>query len=341
MRVLVAGGAGYVGSHVLRALVAAGWEAVVLDNLSTGHAAAVARATGGRAELVVGNVGDCELVRDVLISRKIGAVVHCAAASLVGESMANPSKYWRNNVQEAIGLLDAMVLAGVDKIVFSSSAAVYGEPVAVPIEETHPKSPTSTYGMTKLAIEHMLQSYSAAHSMRCVSLRYFNAAGADEPGDIGEAHNPETHLIPIVLQAALEQRAEVRVFGTDYDTPDGTCVRDYIHVSDLADAHVLALQRMHEMEMSGRAARAEAFNLGSGTGFTVRQVIECAREVVGTEATIRAVDGQRRPGDPAVLVASSERAKSELGWAPRRTSLAEIVQSAWKWHRAHPHGYSG
>ena len=168
---------------------------------------------------------------DVLISRKIDAVVHCAAASLVGESMANPSKYWRNNVQEAIGLLDAMVLAGVDKIVFSSSAAVYGEPVAVPIEETHPKSPTSTYGMTKLAIEHMLQSYSAAHSMRCVSLRYFNAAGADEPGDIGEAHNPETHLIPIVLQAALEQRAEVRVF-VPTTIPDGTCVRDYIHVSD-------------------------------------------------------------------------------------------------------------
>ena len=337
MRVLVAGGAGYVGSHVLRALVAAGWEAVVLDNLSTGHAAAVARATGGRAELVVGNVGDCELV-GTLISRKIDAVVHCAAASLVGESMANPSSTGATTCRRPSAFWTRWCWQAWTR---SSSSSAAAWRAGGRLEETHPKSPTSTYGMTKLAIEHMLQSYSAAHSMRCVSLRYFNAAGADEPGDIGEAHNPETHLIPIVLQAALEQRAEVRVFGTDYDTPDGTCVRDYIHVSDLADAHVLALQRMHEMEMSGRAARAEAFNLGSGTGFTVRQVIECAREVVGTEATIRAVDGQRRPGDPAVLVASSERAKSELGWAPRRTSLAEIVQSAWKWHRAHPHGYSG
>ena len=345
-----------MGSHVLRALLKAGHHAVVLDNLSTGYEQAVATAAAGTTagaspdarpvELIIGNVGDRRLVSQVLREHRIDAVVHCAAASLVGESMHNPSKYWHNNVVEAAELLDAMVGTGVNRIVFSSTAAVYGEPKSMPIDEDHSKDPTSTYGMTKLAIEHMLTGYAAAHGIHSISLRYFNAAGADDAGDLGEAHDPETHLIPIILATALGQRPALRVFGTEYETHDGTCIRDYVHVNDLADAHLLALAQLQADATAATAAtpatpatpaRAVAYNLGSGTGFSVREVISAAESVVGR--TIAAIDDGRRPGDPAVLVASCERAMAELGWVPRRTGIDEIIGSAWTWHRTHPHGY--
>ena len=331
MRVLAVGGAGYVGSHVVRELCDRHHHVVVLDNLSTGHAQAVRAASRGAAELVQGDVGDQTLVSDILRSRKIDAVMHFAAASLVGESMQNPSKYWRNNVSCAVELLDAMVRAGVDRIVFSSSAAVYGEPRQTPIPEDHPKSPTSTYGMTKLAIEHMLAGYHSAHGIKSISLRYFNAAGADSSGDIGEDHDPETHLIPIVLKTALGLRQQLSIFGTDYPTPDGTCVRDYVHVSDLADAHLAALERL-----AGQAG-ALAYNLGNGSGFSVREVLRCAERIVGRP--IPAVEDRRRPGDPAVLVASSEHAQRELGWKPMQASLEHIIASAWAWNSGAPGGY--
>ncbi len=332
MRVLALGGAGYVGSHVVRELCDSGHHVAVLDNLSTGHAQAVRIASRGAAELIVGDVGDPELVRDVLRSREIDAVMHFAAASLVGESMSNPSKYWRNNVSCTVELLDAMARAGVDRIVFSSSAAVYGEPRQTPIPEDHPKSPTSTYGMTKLAIEHMLAGYHSAHGIKSISLRYFNAAGADVSGDIGEDHDPETHLIPIVLKTALGLRQQLSIFGTDYPTPDGTCLRDYVHVSDLAKAHLAALERLAGQD------GACAYNLGNGAGFSIRDVLRCAEKVVGRP--IPAAEGQRRPGDPAVLVASSHLAQSQLGWQPAQASLEHIIASAWAWHNTAPGGYS-
>ncbi len=331
MRVLAVGGAGYVGSHVVRELCDRRHYVVVLDNLSTGHAQAVRAASRGAAELVQGDVGDQTLVSDILRSRKIDAVMHFAAASLVGESMQNPSKYWRNNVSCTVGLLDAMVRAGVDRIVFSSSAAVYGEPRQTPIPEDHPKSPTSTYGMTKLAIEHMLAGYHSAHDIKSISLRYFNAAGADSSGDIGEDHGPETHLIPIVLKTALGLRQRLSIFGTDYPTPDGTCVRDYVHVSDLANAHLAAIERL-----AGRAG-ASAYNLGNGAGFSVREVLRSAEKIVGRPIT--AAEDRRRPGDPAVLVASSQLAQRELGWEPAQSSLEHVIASAWAWHSASPGGY--
>jgi len=331
VRVLAVGGAGYVGSHVVRELCDRSHHVVVLDNLSTGHAQAVRAASRGAAELIQGDVGDPTLVRDILRSREIDAVMHFAAASLVGESMQNPSKYWRNNVSCTVELLDAMVDSGVDRIVFSSSAAVYGEPMQTPIPEDHPKSPTSTYGMTKLAIEHMLAGYHSAHDIKSVSLRYFNAAGADSAGDIGEDHDPETHLIPIVLKTALGLRHRLSIFGTDYPTPDGTCVRDYVHVSDLANAHLAALERL-----AGRAG-ASAYNLGNGAGFSVREVLRSAEKIVGRPIT--AAEDRRRPGDPAVLVASSQLAQRELGWEPAQSSLEHVIASAWAWHSASPGGY--
>lgn len=335
LRVLAVGGAGYVGSHVVRSLAQAGHSVIVLDNLSTGHPEAVdvARrvAGGGCVELVVGDVGDGTRVRELLVSKEIDAVMHFAAASLVGESMRNPSKYWRNNVGCAVELLDAMAEAKVDKIVFSSSAAVYGEPTTTPIREDHPKAPTSTYGMTKLAIEHMLIGYDQAYGIRSISLRYFNAAGAHGSGEMGEAHDPETHLIPIILSAALGLRENISVFGTDYPTPDGTCIRDYIHVDDLAEAHLSA------MDALSRGAATTAYNLGNGSGFSVLEVLREAERAVGKR--IPAVHGERRAGDPAVLVASSDKAVNELGWAPHYTAISDIIASAWKWHSSHPHGY--
>ena len=321
------GGAGYIGSHTVKALVEAGHHVVVFDDLSTGHRASVAG-----VPFVQGDVTRREDLLDALKRYSIDAVMHFAAKSLVGESMQDPAKYYVNNVAGGVTLLEALREAGVETIIFSSTAAVYGEPESIPIPEEHPLRPTSVYGRTKLMFEQMLEDYRRVYGLRYAALRYFNAAGADPGGQIGEDHDPETHLIPIVLQAALGQREAVTIFGTDYDTPDGTCIRDYIHVTDLADAHVLALEALKAGGPGG------VYNLGNGNGFSVRQVIEAAERVVGAKIPVK--EGDRRAGDPAVLVASSEKARRELGWKPRFTDLDEIVRTAWQWHRSHPNGYA-
>lgn len=326
MNVLVTGGAGYIGSHTVKELLAAGHQVVTLDNLSKGHRAAV---SGG--EFVCGDLQDPELLQTVLRDYEITAVVHFAADSLVGESMEKPARYFNNNIVNGLNLLNAMVRQGVRQIVFSSTAAVYGEPAEMPITEDFPKAPTNNYGLTKLMFEQILATYEKAYGLKSIALRYFNAAGADRSGEIGEHHNPETHLIPLVLQAALGIRDKITVFGTDYPTPDGTCVRDYIHVTDLAQAHILALEALAGGERGG------AYNLGNGKGFSVREVLDVAREVSG--CSIPAAEGERRPGDPAVLVAGSERAVRELGWRPQYHDLRTIVETAWNWHRRHPEGF--
>ncbi|RKO66948.1 UDP-glucose 4-epimerase GalE [Desulfofundulus salinus] len=331
MHILVTGGAGYIGSHTVQELLRAGYRVTVLDNLSRGHMA-VAQVLDG-AEFVWGDIADRELVVGLVRSRGIQAVLHFAALSLVGESMAEPSLYYHNNVVKGLSLLEAVREAEVPYFIFSSTAAVYGEPVQVPIEEDHPLAPTNPYGATKLAFEEALRWYGAAYGIKYVSLRYFNASGADPEGGLGEDHQPETHLIPLVLQAALGLRPEVTVFGTDYPTPDGTCIRDYIHVTDLAEAHVLALRALEGGLVSG------AYNLGNERGYSVREVVEVARRVTGRDFPV--VEGARRPGDPAVLVASSRRIREELGWRPRYGDLETIVRTAWEWHRRHPEGYEG
>ncbi|MBD2872363.1 UDP-glucose 4-epimerase GalE [Paenibacillus arenilitoris] len=327
MAVLVTGGAGYIGSHAVAALLERGEEIVVIDNLQQGHREAL---LGGK--LYEGDLRDAAFLDTVFRENKIDAVIHFAANSLVGESMKDPGKYYHNNVFGTLCLLEKMNEHGVRKIVFSSTAATYGEPENVPIDEFDRTLPTNAYGETKLAMEKMMKWFDVAHGVKFVSLRYFNAAGAHESGKIGEDHNPETHLIPIVLQAALGQRPHISVFGDDYDTPDGTCIRDYIHVSDLADAHVLAVDRLRT------GADSAVYNLGNGTGFSVKQVIDIARAVTGKE--IPAVVEARRAGDPAVLVASSDRARKELGWNPKRDKLEDIIRSAWNWHEANPAGYN-
>lgn len=327
MAVLVTGGAGYIGSHAVAALLERGEDIVVVDNLQQGHRNAV---LGGK--LYVGDLRDGEFLDTVFKENSIDAVIHFAANSLVGESMTNPGKYYHNNVYGTLCLLEKMNEHGVKKIVFSSTAATYGEPENVPIDEFDRTTPTNAYGETKLAMEKMMKWFDVAHGLKYVSLRYFNAAGAHESGKIGEDHSPETHLIPIVLQAALGQRPHISVFGEDYATPDGTCIRDYIHVSDLADAHVLAVDRLRRGEDSA------VYNLGNGQGFSVKEVIEIARAV--TEREIPMVVEARRAGDPAVLVASSERARKELGWNPKRNKLEDIIRSAWNWHNANPQGYN-
>jgi len=326
MTVLVTGGAGYIGSHTAAALLERGEEIVVIDNLEQGHRDAV---IGGK--LYVGDLRDEAFVDGVFKENDIDAVIHFAANSLVGESMTNPGKYYNNNVYGTLCLLEAMNRHGVKSIVFSSTAATYGEPERVPIDERDKTVPTNAYGETKLAMERMMKWFDTAHGIRYVSLRYFNAAGAHESGRIGEDHSPETHLIPIVLQAALGQRPHISVFGDDYPTEDGTCIRDYIHVSDLADAHVLAVDRLRRGEDSA------IYNLGNGRGFSVKQVIDIARAV--TERDIPVVTEARRAGDPAVLIASSQRARTELGWRPKRDKLEDIIRSAWQWHSANPDGY--
>lgn len=326
MAVLVTGGAGYIGSHAVAALLEKGEEVVVIDNLYQGHREAV---LGGK--MYVGDLRDEAFLAQVFAENEIDGVIHFAANSLVGESMENPGKYYHNNVYGTLCLLEAMKKANVKRIVFSSTAATYGEPEKVPIDEFDRTQPTNTYGETKLAMERMIRWFDVAHGVKFVSLRYFNAAGAHESGKIGEDHSPETHLIPLVLQVALGQREFISVFGDDYPTEDGTCIRDYIHVSDLADAHLLALDRLRS---GGDSA---IYNLGNGTGFSVKQVIELSREVTGHP--IPAKMQERRAGDPAVLVASSERARNELGWNPRRDNLRDIIASAWEWHRSHPNGY--
>lgn len=324
MRVLVTGGAGYIGSVVTEELVKGGHEAVVYDSLYKGHREAVVSG----AKFVEGDLVNAELLRSTLRRNEIEAVIHMAADSLVGESVEKPAKYYRNNVVAGLALLDAMIEEGVKRLVFSSTAAVYGEPEKQPIEETDPTNPTNTYGETKLAFEHALRWYDRAYNLRYASLRYFNAAGATLL--CGEWHDPETHLIPIVLQAAAGRRAHVEVYGDDYPTRDGTCVRDYIHVVDLARAHILALGVLAE--------RSRIYNLGcGGDGYTVNEVIETAREVTGREIKVRV--GARRAGDPALLIASSERIRSELGWQPSMQSLRVIVESAWAWMQEHAEGY--
>ncbi|PNQ79099.1 UDP-glucose 4-epimerase GalE [Paenibacillus sp. F4] len=326
MAILVTGGAGYIGSHTVAELLDLGEEVVVLDNLQTGHKAAL---LGGK--LYEGDLRDKELLSKLFSENSIDAVIHFAANSLVGESMQNPGKYYDNNVFGTLSLLEAMKDAGVRRIVFSSTAATYGEPEKVPIEEGDRTEPTNVYGETKLMMERMMSWFDKVLGIKYVSLRYFNAAGAHESGKIGEDHRPESHLIPLVLQTALKQRPHIAVFGEDYATPDGTCVRDYIHVSDLADAHVRAVNYLREGNDSN------IFNLGNGQGFSVKEVIETARKVTGLDIPV--VTEPRRAGDPAILVASSDKARSVLGWSPARTQLEDIISGAWGWHQSHPHGY--
>lgn len=328
MAVLVTGGAGYIGSHTVAALLDRDEEIVVLDNLQQGHKEAL---LGGK--LYVGDLRDSDVLDQVFRENEIDAVIHFAANSLVGESMKLPGKYYHNNVYGTLCLLEKMNEYNVKKIVFSSTAATYGEPEHVPIDEYDRTLPTNAYGETKLAMEKMMKWFDTAHGIKFISLRYFNAAGAHDSGRIGEDHRPETHLVPIVLEAALGKRPHISVFGDDYDTPDGTCIRDYIHVSDLADAHVLAVDRLRS------GADSSVYNLGNGQGFSVQEVIEIARAVTGKE--IPAVIEPRRAGDPAVLVASSQRARTELGWNPGRSELEHIMKSAWNWHVSRPNGYEG
>lgn len=327
MAILVLGGAGYIGSHTALELVKAGNEVVIADNLVTGYRKAIPE----RAKFYEGDLRDSDFLDNLFHQEKIDAVIHFAAYSLVGESVTNPLKYYDNNLYGTKVLLEAMVKNNVGKIVFSSTAATYGEPENIPILESDRTCPTNPYGETKLAMEKMFKWTAEAHGLRYVSLRYFNACGADESGTIGEAHNPESHLIPLILQVPNGKRETISIYGTDYDTPDGTCIRDYIHVTDLAQAHILAVQYLNN------GGESDIFNLGNGVGYSVREVIETARKVTGHP--IPATETSRRAGDPARLVASSEKAKSVLGWKPVHDSLEEIIASAWNWHKNHPNGY--
>ena len=328
MNILVVGGAGYIGSHMVKYLREhTAHHVIVLDNLAKGHPEAVRD-----VELVVGDFGDSELVAEMCRTHGIEALIHFGADSLVSESVANPAKYYTNNVAKGQRLIDAALSAGVRRVIFSSTAAVYGEPARVPIAEDDPTIPTNPYGRTKLAFEGLLESYRAAYGLQYTCLRYFNAAGADPGGTIGEDHAPESHLIPLVLQVALGRRERITIFGDDYPTPDGTCLRDYIHVNDLASAHLLALERLAEGGESG------IFNLGNGQGFSVREIIDVCREVSGHP--IPAVTVARRSGDPAVLVAGADRARAVLGWQPAYTAIADIIATAWHWHSRHPDGFA-
>ncbi len=328
MSILVLGGAGYIGSHTALELVRAGHDVVIADNLVTGYRKAVPE----KARFYEGDLRDFDFLDNLFKTEKIDAVIHFAAYSLVGESVTNPLKYYDNNLYGTKVLLDAMVNNGIDKIVFSSTAATYGEPENIPILESDRTCPTNPYGETKLAMEKMFSWTAKAHGLRYVSLRYFNACGADESGAIGEAHNPESHLIPLILQVPNGKRESISIFGNDYNTPDGTCIRDYIHVTDLAQAHILAVKYLEN------GGESDIFNLGNGIGYSVREVIDTARKVTGHP--IPEVEVPRRAGDPAMLVASSEKAKSVLGWKPEHDSLEEIIASSWNWHKNHPNGYN-
>jgi len=323
-RILVTGGAGYIGSVVTAQLVGAGYEPVVFDDLSKGHR--VALPAGVR--LVVGDIADRAALDRALTETRPQAVMHFAAFIEAGESMQRPEKYFRNNTASALTLLEAVLAHQVPRFVFSSTAALYGTPEKTPIEESAPLAPTNAYGESKLLVERMLDWFHRVHRLRYASLRYFNVAGAS--GEQGEDHQPESHLIPLAFDVALGKRPEFAIFGTDYPTPDGTCIRDYIHVSDLAAAHLLVLEALNKRDPL-------VYNLGNGRGFSVREVIETVRRVTGHPVPVR--ESPRRPGDPAVLVASSERIQRELGWRPRSASLEAIVRSAWEWRQAHPDGY--
>lgn len=319
MRVLVTGGAGYVGSHTIHHLARLGFDCTVFDNLSTGF-----RYLAGSLPFIEGDIRNYEQIRNAVEGAE--AVVHFAAHAYVGESVRDPRKYYDNNVRGTLTLLDAAVDAGVKKFVFSSTCAIYGIPPAIPIEEKWPTRPINPYGETKLAIERALEAYDRAYNLRFVALRYFNAAGADESGDIGEMHDPETHLIPLLLRSASGGE-EVTLFGSDYDTADGTCVRDYIHVNDLADAHARALKHLTAMESS------EILNLGTGTGYSVKDIVSAVERITGQK--VRFTWGPRRSGDPPVLIASGKKAQAILGWRPQR-ALSEIIETAWQWEQARP-----
>lgn len=326
MKILVTGGAGYIGSHSVRALLQAGHIPVVLDNLSRGHRGALP-ASVEFWQMDIADPGLAERMREA----NIEGIMHFAAHSQVGESMVNPAIYYENNVVGSYRLIEAARQAGIKFFVFSSTAAVYGEPKEVPILETAVLAPTNVYGRTKLMIEQTLGDYSAIYGLRYVALRYFNAAGADASGEIGEDHTPETHLIPLILEAAQGKREHITIFGTDYPTADGTCVRDYIHVNDLASAHVLA------MEYLARGGESQVFNLGTGNGFSVKEIVDTAKEVTGIDFGV--CIGERRAGDPGTLIASSAKAKEILGWEPQYSAVQNVIRDAWQWHQAHPNGY--
>jgi UDP-glucose 4-epimerase len=324
--ILVTGGAGYIGSHVVKELHRQGHQPIIYDNLQTGHQRAVKD-----DPFIEGDLSDRARLRETFHSHHIEAVMHFAADCLVGESVKNPLKYFNNNVRNSLQLLEIMEENNIIRFVFSSSAAVYGEPKKIPIPEDHPCIPTNPYGETKWVFERVLQNFQNLGKLNYISLRYFNAAGADPEGELGEDHSPETHLIPLVLKAALNG-GFVPIYGTDYGTPDGTCIRDYIHVTDLAQAHILALNKLERGGVSG------IYNLGNGNGYSVREVIETAKKVTGKN--IVAVESSRRPGDPARLVASSEKIRKDLGWVPKFPDLETIIETAWRWHRDHPSGYA-
>jgi UDP-glucose 4-epimerase len=325
MNVLVVGGAGYIGSHTVRRLQETGHRPVVYDNLSEGHRDAV-----GDAPLVVGEMADRQCVVDAIGEHHIDAAMLFAAHCYVGESVEDPAKYYRNNVSAALELFDAMRAAGVGKVVFSSSCATYGVPEKQPMDESLPQQPINPYGFTKFAVERMLDDFAAAYGFGYALLRYFNAAGAHSSAEIGEDHEPETHLIPIVAQVALGQREHVGIYGADYPTPDGTCIRDYIHVNDLADAHIACLERL-------RPGEGMAYNLGIGRGYSVREVIDCVARISGRPVEAR--ESPRRAGDPPELVSDAAKIRNELGWRPQFDTLDAIVETAWRWHESHPRGY--
>jgi len=325
LKILVAGGAGYIGSHMVKQLFRADHSVVVLDNLSTGF-----RELARYSELVVGDLADTALLERLFREHRFDGVMHFAAASLVGESMQDPGKYYRNNVADTLNLLEVMVRHEVKHFIFSSTAATFGEPESVPIDEAHPQRPINPYGASKLMVERMLQDFHAAHGLNSVCLRYFNACGADPEGELGECHDPETHLIPLILQAASGRRENITVFGRDYATEDGTCVRDYIHIEDLCSAHALALEAL----VSGEKQGALAYNLGNGQGYSVQQVVEAVQQVVAEDDfTLEVKEGDRRAGDPAVLVADATLARRELGWQPQYAELDIIIRHAWAWER--------
>jgi UDP-glucose 4-epimerase len=327
MRVLVTGGAGFIGSHVVDLLISEGYRITVIDSLEKGHIEAV----HADATFVQGDCGDQQLLDQLFKSERFDAVLHFAAFIEAGESMANPGRFFVNNTSKALVLLDRMTAHSIPRFIFSSTAATYGDPEYTPIDEAHPKNPTNTYGYTKLLVEGALEWLHQLRGLSCVSLRYFNASGCSER--LGEDHNPETHLIPLLLDVALGKLPHVKLFGTDYPTPDGTCIRDYIHVSDLASAHVLALKKI----LGDSVRQKLAYNLGNGCGYSVRQVVDAARRITGHPIPV--IEEPRRPGDPAVLVASSKKIKAELGWEPKYPDLDSIIKSAWDWKSAHPNGY--
>ncbi|MHC4636721.1 MAG: UDP-glucose 4-epimerase GalE [Planctomycetota bacterium] len=325
MRVLVAGGAGYIGSNMTAMLAEAGHKPIVFDNLSKGHRSAVAD-----AELVEGDLGDIDLLVKTLKDRRIEAVMHFAAFIEVGESVAQPLRYYHNNVSNTQNLLSAMAETAVEKFVFSSSAAVYGMPAKVPISEEMPKGPINPYGQTKLVVEEMCHWQSMASKLQYAALRYFNACGAGFDASLGEDHRPESHLIPLIIQAAMGKREDIKIYGTDYPTPDGTCIRDYIHIEDLCRAHLLALNKLDEKQEL-------IYNLGNGKGYSVGEVIDTVKKVSGTD--IKVTETERRPGDPPVLTSDASKAKQELGWRTVFGDLEKIVSTAWEWHNKYPNGY--